>query len=106
MGSKILAIFGKIQREFSNTNVLMNVFFVYERHSVLSSVAKPERKYPFGFGNVRYTYALMSAQIMVGLGGVAIWQGIVGLAHPEPIKHVGLGVAMCLVASGLEMYSV
>jgi len=77
-----------------------------QRHAVLSSVVKPQRKYPFGFGNVRYTYALMSAQIMVGLGGVAIWHGISGLSHPEPIQHVGLGVAMCLVASGLEMYSV
>lgn len=77
-----------------------------QRHSVLSSVAKPERKYPFGFGNVRYTYALISAQIMVGLGGFATWHGIVGLQHPEPIQHVGLGVAMCCVAAGLEMYSV
>lgn len=64
------------------------------------SARPPDRRHPFGYGMELYFWAFVVAMLLFGLGaGVAIYEGILKLLEPHPIRNAGwnylvLGAAM------------
>ena len=63
----------------------------------------PDAQHPFGHGQSRYFWSLLSAVGIFVVGGVfAIVDGVRALMHPEPVTDVPIGVAVILVSAVLE----
>jgi cation diffusion facilitator family transporter len=70
------------------------------------SVRPPDPLHPYGHGKVLYFYSLLVAVYIFGFGGgLAIYQGISHLRHPESSTHIGWNYAVLAVAAAFEFYS-
>lgn len=66
----------------------------------------PDATHPMGYGRESYFWALLVAVLLFGLGGVfALVEGVHRIAHPAPVEHLGLSIAILLGAVGLEGWS-
>jgi len=60
----------------------------------------PDKNFPFGYGKEIYFWSFVVAILIFGLGaGISIYEGIIHLLHPEPIKtpyinYIVIGIAM------------
>lgn len=70
----------------------------------LSRSARPaDRRHPFGYGMELYFWAFVVAILLFGLGaGVAIYEGILKLLEPHPIRDAGWNYAVLLAAMVFE----
>jgi cation diffusion facilitator family transporter len=68
-------------------------------HGVHRSRKPADREHPFGYGQELYFWGLIVAMVLFSFGGgVSIYEGVVHLLHPHPLKtvlwnYVVLGVA-------------
>jgi cation diffusion facilitator family transporter len=63
----------------------------------------PDAQHPFGHGQSRYFWSLLSAVGIFVIGAVlAIIDGVETLMHPEPVTNVPIGIAVILVSAVLE----
>ena len=66
----------------------------------------PTAKHPFGYGRERYFFAFVVALILFSLGSLfAIYEGVMKLAHLEPVDHPAVGFVVLGVALVLESLS-
>ncbi len=60
----------------------------------------PDKNFPFGYGKEIYFWSFVVAILIFGLGaGISIYEGIIHLLHPEPVKtpyinYIVIGLAM------------
>jgi cation diffusion facilitator family transporter len=70
------------------------------------SIRPPDSLHPFGHGKALYFYSLLVAVYIFGFGGgLACYQGISRLRHPEPTNHVGWSYVVLAIAAALDFYS-
>jgi cation diffusion facilitator family transporter len=66
----------------------------------------PDAQHPFGHGQSRYFWSLLSAVGIFVVGGLfAIVDGIRTLMHPEPVTDIPIGIAVIVVSAVLEAIS-
>jgi cation diffusion facilitator family transporter len=66
----------------------------------------PDAEHPFGHGQSRYFWSLLSAVGIFVVGGLfAIADGVRTLLHPEPVTDIPIGIAVILVSAVLEAIS-
>ena len=64
---------------------------------IVRSRRQPDSDYPYGFGQSRYIWALLSAAGVLFVGsGVSVVRGAQQLWAPEPLEHLGWGFAILL----------
>ena len=60
----------------------------------------PDKNFPFGYGKEIYFWSFVVAILIFGLGaGISIYEGIIHILHPEPVKtpyinYIVIGLAM------------
>jgi hypothetical protein len=70
------------------------------------SIRPPDTLHPYGHGKVLYFYSLLVAVYIFAVsGGLAMYQRISRLRHPEPTSHLGWNYVVLTVAAALEFYS-
>jgi len=68
----------------------------------------PDKNFPFGYGKEIYFWSFVVAILIFGLGaGISIYEGIIHILHPEPVKtpyinYIVIGFA--LIFEGLAWY--
>ena len=73
---------------------------------IVRSRHPPDRRYPYGFGRSQYIWALLSAAGVLFVGcGVSVVRGIQQVWAPEPLDHLGWGLAVLLLSLLLESVS-
>ena len=66
----------------------------------------PDALHPFGHGKLLYFYSLLVAVYIFAVGGgLAVYEGISHLFHPEPTTRVGWNYAVLAIAAGFDFYS-
>jgi cation diffusion facilitator family transporter len=66
----------------------------------------PDALHPFGHGKLLYFYSLLVAVYIFGVGGgLAFYEGIHHLRHPEPATHVIWNYFVLAFAAVLDSYS-
>jgi cation diffusion facilitator family transporter len=66
----------------------------------------PDALHPYGHGKALYFYSLLVAVYIFGFGGgLACYQGISRLRHPQSLTRVGWSYAVLAVAAALDFYS-
>jgi cation diffusion facilitator family transporter len=66
----------------------------------------PDALHPFGHGKLLYFYSLLVAVYIFGVGGgLAFYEGIHHLRHPEPSTHVIWNYCVLAFAAVLDSYS-
>ena len=66
----------------------------------------PDPLHPFGHGKALYFYSLLVAVYIFGAGaGLAVYEGISRLRHPEPTQHLGWNYLVLALAAAFEFYS-
>ena len=69
-------------------------------HGMRQAQKPPDDRFPFGYGKEIYFWSFVVAILIFALGsGISIYEGIVHILHPEPIKnavlnYIVLGAAM------------
>lgn len=64
---------------------------------IVRSRRKPDSNYPYGFGQSRYIWALLSATGVLFVGaGVSVVRGAQQLFAPEPLEHLTWGLIILL----------
>jgi cation diffusion facilitator family transporter len=67
----------------------------------------PDASHPLGYGRELYFWSFMVAMLLFTGGGIfSIYEGVHKIASPEPIEHVGAGLAVLGIAFVLEGGSV
>jgi cation diffusion facilitator family transporter len=67
------------------------------------SARPPDDRYAHGYSKAEYfASAFEGALILVAAGAIA-WAAIVRLMHPQPLEQVGFGIAVSLVATGINL---
>jgi cation diffusion facilitator family transporter len=68
-----------------------------------------DEEHPFGYGNEIYFWSFVVAVLIFALGGgIALYEGIVHLIHPEPVKdvfwnYIVLGLSMIFEGAALRV---
>jgi cation diffusion facilitator family transporter len=66
------------------------------------SARPPDDRYAYGYSKAEYfASAFEGALILVAAVAIA-WAAIVRLLHPQPLEQVGIGIAVSLVATGIN----
>jgi len=66
----------------------------------------PDEQHPFGYGKEIYFWSFIVAMVLFSLGaGVAIYEGVLKILDPHPLKNVNVLYAVLAVAMALEGYS-
>jgi cation diffusion facilitator family transporter len=66
----------------------------------------PDEDHPFGHGMEVYFWTFVVSLLIFALGGaVAVYEGALKLAHPAPIDHAGLGMAVIALSAVFEVVS-
>jgi len=70
------------------------------------SARPPDSLHPYGHGKVLYFYSLLVAVYIFGVGGgLAVYEGISHLKHPEIPSHPGWNYAVLALAAVFDFYS-
>lgn len=70
------------------------------------SARPPDSLHPYGHGKVLYFYSLLVAVYIFGVGGgLAVYEGISHLKHPEIPTHPGWSYAVLALAAVFDFYS-
>ena len=70
------------------------------------SARPPDSLHPYGHGKVLYFYSLLVAVYIFGVGGgLAVYEGISHLKHPEIPTHPGWNYAVLALAAVFDFYS-
>ena len=68
----------------------------------------PDRNFPFGYGKEIYFWSFIVAILIFGLGaGISIYEGILHLLHPEPVKTPYVNyivIAIAMIFEGFAWY--
>jgi cation diffusion facilitator family transporter len=73
---------------------------------VKQSKRPPDEEHPLGYGRSAYFWSFMVAMLLFSLGGMfSIYEGIHKYYNPEPITEIFWGVAVLVLAIGLELYA-
>ena len=73
---------------------------------IKSSARPPDALHPYGHGKVLYFYSLLVAVYIFGVGGgLAVYEGISHLKHPEIPTHPGWSYAVLALAAVFDFYS-
>ncbi len=84
----------------------LNSLFLILGHNL--SMRGADKKHPFGYGKEIYFWTLLVAVSLFGIGGgMAIYEGITHIQHPEPIENVIVNfiiLAISLVLEGISTY--
>ena len=63
-------------------------------------------EHPFGYARVRYFWSFVVAVVLFTMGSLfSLYEGYHKLTHPEPLRSVGIAVAILVVAIGLEGFA-
>jgi len=63
----------------------------------------PDRVHPFGYGKELYFWTLLVAIILFGVGGgVAFYEGVTHLLHPQPVEDPFVGYVVLAIAFIIE----
>ncbi len=82
-------------------NVVAAGFAVF---SVSVAAMPPDRRHPYGHGNVEY-YAAWLEGMLILLASVAIfWESWEKIAHPQPMPHLGGGLLLLTGASAVNLW--
>src|SRR5438309_9477919 len=66
----------------------------------------PDKLHPFGYGRELYFWSFVVAVLVFALGaGVSVYEGIVHMAHPEPLVSPLIAYGVLLIAFLLEGWS-
>lgn len=67
---------------------------------------KPDERHPMGYGKVGYFYSMCVAFLLFFIAGLAsIQHGYEVFKHPEPVKYLGISIAILIVSVFLEGYA-
>lgn len=67
---------------------------------------KPDDRHPMGYGKVGYFYSMCVAFLLFFIAGLAsIQHGWEVFKHPEPVKYLGISIAILLMSVALEGYA-
>lgn len=70
------------------------------------STRPPDALHPYGHGKVLYFYSLLVAVYIFGVGGgLAVYEGIAHLKHPEIPTHPGWNYAVLFLSAAFDFYS-
>lgn len=70
------------------------------------STRKPDENHPMGYGKVGYFYSMCVAFLLFFVAGLAsIQHGWEVFNHPEPVKYLGISIAILLFSVALEGYA-
>lgn len=70
---------------------------------VKAAAKPPDESHPLGYGRDLYFWSFVVALLLFSGGGVfSIYEGVHKLSHPEPVEHVGLGLAILAFSILLE----
>ncbi len=70
------------------------------------SKKKPDDRHPMGYGKVGYFYSMCVAFLLFFIAGLAsIQHGWEVFHHPEPVKYLGISIAILCVSVLLEGYA-
>lgn len=59
--------------------------------------------HPMGYGRALYFWSFMVAMLLFSGGGVfSVYEGLHKIREPEPLEHVGIGVAILFVSLAIE----
>lgn len=68
----------------------------------------PDKNFPFGYGKEIYFWSFVVAILIFGLGaGISIYEGIIHLLHPEPVKTPYINyivIAIAMIFEGFAWY--
>src|SRR3990172_4318407 len=71
---------------------LMDSLFVYV--GMRLSLRPPDPSHPFGYGKEKFFWALVTALFMITVTAtLSISKGVSQVLNPEPLHHVGFGIA-------------
>src|SRR5512139_179433 len=63
----------------------------------------PDEEHAYGYGKAEYVSSgAEGAFIVVAAAGIA-WTAVGRLLHPEPVERIGLGLALSMVASAVNL---
>jgi cation diffusion facilitator family transporter len=66
----------------------------------------PDAAHPLGYGRSLYFWSFIVALLLFSGGGVfSIYEGVHKLGHPEPLEHVGIGLAILVGSLLLESWA-
>jgi cation diffusion facilitator family transporter len=66
----------------------------------------PDRSFPFGYGKEIYFWSFIVAILIFGLGaGISIYEGILHLLHPEPVKTPYVNYIVIVIAMIFEGFA-
>src|SRR5438445_9058352 len=70
------------------------------------STRPPDELHPFGHGKALYFYSLLVAVYIFGFGGgLAIYQGVARLRHPQPSGPPTWNYVVLTIATAFDLYS-
>lgn len=79
----------------------INSLFLILGHNL--SMRRADSKHPFGYGKEIYFWTLLVAVSLFGVGGgMAIYEGITHIQHPEPIQNVLANFIILTISLALE----
>lgn len=79
----------------------INSLFLILGHNL--SMRRADSKHPFGYGKEIYFWTLLVAVSLFGVGGgMAIYEGITHIQHPEPIENVLVNFIILAISLALE----
>lgn len=60
-------------------------------------------RHPYGHGRIAYFSAGFEGALVFSAAIVVLWQGIVGLLRPQPLSHLGVGVAISITLMTINL---
>lgn len=78
----------------------------FSRYGIKASAKAPSKKHPYGYGNERFIWALISAVGVFFLGaGTSMYHGIHSLMEPHSIEHIQVALGVLGISFIAEGYS-
>ncbi|WP_231583778.1 cation diffusion facilitator family transporter [Desulfovibrio sp. TomC] len=82
-------------------NVVAAAFAVF---SVTVAAAPPDKRHPYGHGNVEYYAAGIEGLLILLASAAIIWESWDKILHPQALPNLGAGILLLVAASGVNLW--
>ena len=72
--------------------------------SVSVAATPPDRRHPYGHGNIEYYAAWFEGMLILFAAGAIFWECFDKIANPAPLPRLGAGIGLLAAAGGVNLW--